>query len=215
MNHASCPASDLRIEHGPELDAGWCRRIHDLAVTAYSVELLIPEARLRAWHRANPEIFWLALQGDALAGYLSALPLAPQVFRRTFEPTFCELSTITPDAVRRYRDPGEYAVFVSSIVVAERHRGSSPVSRLLRVALLEDLARLEARGIMITELSSEAVSEAGERAMASLGMTLHAHARTGGRLLYARTGPGALRRRAQALRSRLSGREEKTPANED
>lgn len=179
--------------------------LHRLAATAYEPGVLLPRATLEAWHRVNPDIYWLAWHHGQLAGYLSALPLAPDVFRHTMLASFDEKRLLGPHAIRAYEEAGEYQVFFSSIVVREGYRGRSDASRRLRIGFLEDLASLADRGIEITALSSEVVSKEGMGTMESLGMRYLRNSTRGTRLFYTRTSPAALRRRAARLRDRHSG----------
>lgn len=66
------------------------------------------------------------------------------------------------------------------------------IGRTLRKRVLHDLASLAERGIVISELSAETVSEGGVRCMPSFGLKLHHLAEGGSAFYHTRTSPAEL-----------------------
>lgn len=73
------------------------------------------------------------------------------------------------------------------------------IGRTLRKRVLQDLASLAERDIVVSELSAETVSEGGVRCMPSFGLKLHHQADGGSSIYHTRTSPAELAQLAARL----------------
>jgi GNAT superfamily N-acetyltransferase len=158
---------------GPKLNFDPADQIHGLARAVYAAkygeEILIPPNTLRAWRSRNDQIFWLAMTDETLVGYVSLLPLNDTAFERTIAPDFDENQDVTADQIAAYDKPGNYAAFLSSIVVREAYRGTG-VSQQLRLAVLKSFLQFWSEGKCVSRLSAEVLSTEGQAMVQSLGM---------------------------------------------
>jgi len=143
-----------------------------LARAAYPGDVVLPVGTIESWRQANPEVLHLALDPltTSVAGYLLALPLTPDAFRRTLLTGFDEKS-ITSEDVQMYDVPDFYFLYISSIVVDPVYRHSGVAYRTLVDGFFSFLVRLAERDVFILEVTADAVTPQGERMCRSLGMT--------------------------------------------
>ena len=174
--------SEIQIIRGYEYGRDPCSEIAELAARLYGRQSALPVSLLKRWYRKNASIFRIAeaLQG-IMAGYISTLPLGASKFKETTKPDFQETSLQTEDIDNEFCPEGG-GIFLSSIAVAPEFQQQSPVSLLLRLALVEDLIKESYdRGIRI---SAQAVSQKGQRCMESLGMQVCGDTATGWKIYY-------------------------------
>jgi hypothetical protein len=76
--------------------------INKLASKVYDPAIVLPAALLEAWHAVNPETFWIcrSIKDNKIVGYICAVPLCKETFKKTLESTFDEMRDIPPSAGR-------------------------------------------------------------------------------------------------------------------
>jgi len=122
----------------------------------------------RALFRLNRENGLIVLEkttGDVV-GYLMMLPVTDETYSMIRRGRFVD-TDLRPGMVVRYDRPGEYDLYFASLVVHPEHREGLAL-RLLDAAA-QDLLDLAGRGIHISRMLADAVSEDGERLCRSLG----------------------------------------------
>jgi hypothetical protein len=184
QNNSVGHLSGFRILRGPEYGADPCSPIQNIATQSYGSSSALPVSLLQSWYNKNPAIFRIALTSkNAVAGYISSLPLVGNMFNRTIEPDFQESSISADDIDTRFY-PAKGGVFISSIVVAQDYQQQSPASLLLRLALIEDLIG-QCPGVkQVVRISAQALSPKGEACMRSLGLQAHGFTNAGWKVYY-------------------------------
>ncbi len=196
--------SEIQIIRGYEYGRDPCREIAELAARLYGRQSALPVSLLQRWYRKNASIFRIAeaLQG-LMVGYISTLPLGASKFRETTQPDFQETSLQAEDIDNAFYPEGG-GIFLSSIAVASEFQEQSPVSLLLRLALVEDLIKESYnRGIRI---SAQAVSQKGQSCMQSLGMQVCGDTASGWKIYYGELSGVDLRDIRNSLLDKLSAR---------
>ena len=174
--------SEIQIIRGYECGRDPCSEIAALAGRLYDRQTALPVSLLQAWYFKNTSIFRIATTlDDLVCGYISTLPLGKNRFEQTVHPGFQEAS-IQAEDIEEVFCPEKGGIFLSSIAVAPEFQQHSPISLLLRLALVEDLIKESYnRGIRI---SAQTVSQRGQRSMESLGMQICGDTASGWKIYY-------------------------------
>ena len=139
--------------------------IERLARKVYQSSNVLPSNLLFRWYQCNPSMWWLAKENNHLIGYMCAIPLKNEAFRKTLEQEFNESTSITNDDIRRWNDDcdSDYSIYMCSIVVDPDFRKHSnlPVCRLLIKNFLKSLLSYGNNGSIVKQWSGMAVSEVG------------------------------------------------------
>jgi hypothetical protein len=176
--------SNIRVLLGPELGVDPCSAIQKIAAQNYGYPCALPVSMLRSWYIKNSAIFRIALTSkNAVAGYISSLPLIGSIFNLTIEPDFQE-NTITADNIDTGFYPAKGGVFISSIAVAQKYQERSHASLLLRLAFIEDLLGQCPGDKQMIHISAQALSPKGEACMRSLGLQVHSLTNAGWKVYY-------------------------------
>ena len=174
----------FRIVREQEFRDDPCAVLQKLAVQNYGPSLALPISHLRSWYEKNNSIFRIAVTTEnSVAGYISSLPLLADIFERTVDPDFQE-NLIDAEDINTSLCSFDGGVFISSIVVAPDYQSSSPVSLLLRRALVEDLiseCSIENKRIRI---SAQTLSPKGEACIKSLGLEACGVTTSGWKIYY-------------------------------
>ena len=182
----------IRIVRGHECRADPCSAVQELAVQNYGSSSALPVSLLRSWYEKNPSIFRIAVAPDnSVVGYVSSLPLRLDIFNHTIDPDFQE-SIITAEDIDTSLCSFDGGVFISSIAAAPEYQKRSPVSLLLRLALIEDLIRECAEEHRTVRISAQALSVKGEACMRSLGMKARGFTTAVWRVYYGKLSRAAL-----------------------
>lgn len=174
--------SEIQIIRGYECRKDPCKEVVELAGRLYGRQTALPVSLLRAWYFKNTSIFRIATtRNGSVVGYISTLPLGKNRFEQTVNPDFRETSIQAGDIDNVFCPEGG-GIFLSSIAVAPEFQQQSPVSLLLRLALVEDLIKeSNKKGIRI---SAQAVSQKGQGCMESLGMRDCGDSASGWKIYY-------------------------------
>ncbi len=203
MGNSISRSLKFRIVREQEFREDPCVVLQELAVQNYGPSLALPVSRLRSWYEKNNSIFRIAVTAENfVAGYISSLPLFPEIFERTLDPDFQE-SFIAAEDINTSFCAFDGGLFISSIVVAPCYQSSSPVSLLLRLALVEDLiseCSKENKGIRI---SAQTISTKGEACIKSLGLEACGVTTSGWKIYYGKLGRVDLQRVLQQLQQKL------------
>ena len=139
--------------------------IEHLARKAYHSSMALPSNLLLQWYKRNPSMWWLAKENNRLVGYMCAIPLKNEAFRKTLRQEFNESTDITIDDIRTWNDgfDSNYAIYLCSMVVDPdfRTRSDLPICRTLAKYFFESLLSYGKNGSIVKEWSGLAVSEAG------------------------------------------------------
>lgn len=161
MTSCDWPQS-FRVFRGSDLDQSPVAEIFELAKIVYAQGALGTDT-LAKWFDKNPSIVLLVRRGADLAGYLSCLPVVPEKFddclNEDFDERFIEIAST---------QSLNYCGFISSIAIYPKFQSSSPVSALLRLALLQDLINME--NCQRWSLAAQTLSAQGANCMRSLGL---------------------------------------------
>jgi hypothetical protein len=147
------------------------KKIYKLACEIYGSDVANPPTLLKSWHSRNENIFWVALnEHNEVVGYITALPLTEEAFNSTLRTDF-DQHKLTSDQIKPYKEPGNYQIYFTSIVVRPDYRKKQPsLSRLLRNEFLKSLVSMGDRGIHVTDLSAQVITVMGGHAMRTLGL---------------------------------------------
>jgi hypothetical protein len=182
------PLPNLRILRGSEYGTDPCSAIQKIAAQNYGPSTALPVSMLRSWYKKNPDIFRIALTPkNAVAGYVSTLPLSGNMFNRSIDSDFQE-SSITADDIDITFFPTNGGVFISSIAVAPKYHVRSAASLLLRLALIEDLIAQCPGDKQRIRLSAQTLSKKGEACMKSLGLHEQGFTKIGWKVYYGKLG---------------------------
>lgn len=158
------PPGLFQVAMGSELAHSPVTKIFPLARAVYGAGALEPSV-LRNWYEINPDIFVTVWFEDALAGYLSCLPINETVFAQTLLPEFDEKGIVPLASCG-----GDYFGFLSSIVVHPVLQSVSPLSLLLRLAWAQKMLSLaETYGCSRWSITAQTLSAKGSGCMRSLG----------------------------------------------
>lgn len=154
----------FQVRMGSELEHSPVTKIFPLARAVYGAGALEP-SMLQNWYEVNPDIFVTVWFEDALAGYLSCLPINETVFAQTLLPEFDEKGIVPLTSCGR-----DYFGFLSSIVVHPVLQSVSPVSLLLRLAWAKEMLSFAERyGCRRWSITAQTLSDKGSSCMRSLG----------------------------------------------
>ena len=194
----------IQIIRGHECRSDPCLAIAELAARLYGRQSALSASLLRMWYRKNASIFRIAESSDGIiAGYISTLPLGASRFETTLKPDFQETSIQAEDIEASFFPAGG-GVFLSSIAVAPEYQQRSPVSLLLRLALVEDL--MDACSKKNIRISAQAVSQKGQGCMSSLAMKVCGVTTMGWKIYYGEHTRADLRAIKKILQKKLSTR---------
>ena len=197
---------NFRILRGLEYGTDPCSAIKKLAAQNYGSSTALPESILQVWYDKNPAIFRIAVTSkNAVAGYLSSLPLIGNMFNRTTDPDFNETS-ITADDIDSGFCPAKGGIFISSIVVGRDYQEHSPVSLLLRLALVEDLIGQWPGDNPMIRIAAQTLSPKGEACMKSLGLQEQGITNIGWKIYHGRLGKADLHSVQRELRRKYESR---------
>ena len=185
-------SQSVRILRGQECKDDICAALQELAAQNYGPSSALPVSLLRSWYEKNTSIFRIAVTSEnSIAGYISSLPLFENIFERTIDPDFQE-RFITAGDIHTSLCSSDGGVFISSIVVAPEYQRRSPVSLLLRLALIEDLIDEFPKENQTVRMSAQALSAKGEACMRSLGLKACGFTTAGWKVFFAKLGSAAV-----------------------
>ncbi len=153
---------DFRVYRGRDLNQSPVEEIFELAKIVYGLGALGTDI-LGKWFETDPNVFLLVRRGADLAGYLSCLPVAPEKFEECLDEEFDEKCIEIANA-----QTSEFCCFISSIAIHPRFQSSTPVSALLRLALLQDM--IDMADCKSWSLAAQTLSSKGSGCMRSLGL---------------------------------------------
>ena len=205
-DNSANPLSSFRILRGVDYGADPCSAIQKLAAQNYGSSTALPESILQVWYDKNPAIFRIAVTPEnAVAGYLSSLPLITNMFNRTTDSDFNETS-ITADDIHTGFYPAKGGIFISSIVVGRDYQEHTPVSLLLRLTLVEDLIGQWPGDEHTVRMSAQTLSPRGEACMQSLGLQEQGLMNLGWKVYYGRLGKTDLHAIQRELQRKFESR---------
>ena len=198
--------TEFQIKRGHECRSDPCKQIAELAGRLYGRQTALPMSLLQAWYLKNASIFRIATTSDGrVCGYISTLPLGQGRFEKTVNPDFQETSIQAEDIDSEFCPEGG-GIFLSSIAVASEFQPQSPVSLLLRLALVEDL--IQENYNKAIRISAQAVSQKGQSCMESLGMQVYGKTPSGWKIYYGEHTGSDLQEIRNSLQKKLSTRYE-------
>lgn len=155
-------AHNFRVYRGRDLTQSPVAEIFELAKIVYGQGALGTDI-LGRWFDTNPSIFLLVRRGADLAGYLSCLPVTPEKFDECLDEEFDEKCIEISST-----QSSNYCGFISSIAIDPQFQSSTPVSALLRLALLQDM--IDMADCKSWSLAAQTLSSKGAGCMRSLGL---------------------------------------------
>ncbi len=127
------------------------------------------EALHRRWFEQNPSIYTFLHEGNAIAGYINAMPLVDQQFQNVLDGELRD-GQIQPADIRRYDAPGEYKLYLCSVALLPQYRSDVSALFTLYAGMRRKFEMLRVRGARISELACVAWTPAGRLICHSFGM---------------------------------------------
>jgi hypothetical protein len=154
--------NDLRILHGSEIDRHTIRQTFEIDRVTYPSEFCGSAEHALSMFAVEPSIYTVAVSSRTkeLIGYCCAIPLYDEYYDLVAAGKCLDID-LPPEAIRSYREPGNYKMCLSFVAVLPSY-SEGLASKALFVGYLQKLLGLADKGIFLSHLVVDAVTPKGK-----------------------------------------------------
>ncbi len=160
--------SDFKIIFGEQIKDNHLIDALKLDQMVYKDIYQIDFERCKAFIKRNPEIYIMAVnENDEVVGYINYSPISSEMYDKMLGGEEID-SNITPEDIKAYKPGSDHQIYFSSICVHPDFRKQG-VAKTLLTFLKEYEENLEKKGIHISKVVADAVSDSGRNILISNG----------------------------------------------
>ncbi len=163
----SC-VSGYHIIYGKQITPDNIREALDIDFMCYDDIYHLEWQQCVDYHKRNPYIYIMAVDvSGKIVGYINFSPVTEKIYEIMRSGKSVD-TIISSDDILEYREGETYSMYLSSICVHPKYQGKG-IAKLLLSNLKELIRCVEDNEIVIKRIVADAVTEAGERILTSMG----------------------------------------------
>lgn len=157
------------ILEGEGIPEEYILRSHELDTLVYEGSAIVPEEMCAAWYAANKDIYTVILDAAGkIAACANLSPIKEGVYEDIIKGRLTD-GSLPAEAILKYKKPGLYDLYVSSVAVHPAHRGRGIFLAIIN-SVADKLIHLSKEGIFFRRAAANAVTCSGARLCLLFGM---------------------------------------------
>ena len=155
--------NEFRILRGSDVTSQMIKDMIEIDKLVYEPEMQGSEEASLSWIEKNPDIYTYMIDDKTgkVVGYINAMPVSDDLCAKIVNGESLDIE-ISADDILTFEDNNNYTLYFCSIAVHPDYRGTVAFTCLYN-AFIKHLIHLTERGIFITKLLADGVTDKGAR----------------------------------------------------